>query len=109
MKSKEDDTTPIAIYKDHDSELNHFCETCDQFVCGYCTTNGHNGHVHNSVKETANKHMKELEKMIDDLSTLHQKVLATEEEIGTQQQKLINRLTCIMKKCMNNCSKKEKS
>ena len=35
----------------HDLDLNFFCETCDQLVCNYCTTNEHSGHVHNSVKE----------------------------------------------------------
>ena len=79
------------LCKDHDLDLNFFCETCDQLVCHYCTTNEHNGHVHNSVKKMANKHRKEMEKimepvekMIDDLSALRQKVTATGEEIGAQ-------------------------
>ena len=64
-------------------------------MCHYCTTNEHNGHVHNSVKKMANKHRKELkkimepvEKMIVDLSTLCQKSVATGEEIGTQTTKV---------------------
>ena len=77
---------------DHSSlELDFFCETCDQLVCHYCTTNEHSGHVHNSVKKMANKHRKEMEKimepvekMINDLSALRQKVTATGEEIGAQ-------------------------
>ena len=76
---------------DHDLELNFFCETCDQLICLYCTTNEHNGHVHNSVKKMANKHRKELEKIIEpvekmiiDLSASLQKVAATGEEIGAQ-------------------------
>ena len=80
-----------VLCKDHDLDLNFFCETCDQLVCHYCTTNEHNGHVHNSVKKMANKHRKEkekimepVEKMITDLSALHQKVAAIGEEIGTQ-------------------------
>ena len=79
------------LCKDHDLDLNFFCETCDQLVCHYCTTNEHNGHVHNSVKKLANKHRKEMEKimepvekMIDDLSALRQEVTATGEEIGAQ-------------------------
>ena len=80
-----------VLCKDHDLDLNFFCETCDQLVCHYCTTNEHNGHVHNSVKKMANKHRKEMEKimepvekMITDLSALHQKVAAIGEEIGAQ-------------------------
>ena len=77
---------------DHSSlELDFFCETCDQLVCHHCTTNEHNRHVHNSVKKMANKHRKEMEKImepvekkIDDLSALHQKVTATREETGAQ-------------------------
>ena len=76
---------------DHNLELNFFCETCDQLICHYCTTNEHNGHVHNSVKKMANKHRKELEKIIEpvekmiiDLSALHQNVIATKEEVGAQ-------------------------
>ena len=77
---------------DHNGlELDFFCETCDQLVCHYCTTNEHNGHVHNSVKKMANKHRKEIEKitepvekMIDDLSALRPKVTAIWEEIGAQ-------------------------
>ena len=93
-KKKEINLRPKAkpmLCQDHDLELNFFCETCDQLVCNYCTTNEHGGHVHNSVKKMANKHRKELEKiiepvekMIDDLSKLRKKVAATGEEIGAQ-------------------------
>ena len=79
------------LCQDHDLELNFFCETCDQLICHYCTTNEHNGHVHNSVKKMANKHRKELEKIIEpvekmiiDLSASRQKVAAAGEEIGAQ-------------------------
>ena len=81
----------LVLCQGHNLELNFFCETCDQLVCHYCTTNEHNGHVHNSVKKMANKHRKEMEKimepvekMINDLSALRQKVTATGEEIGAQ-------------------------
>ena len=79
------------LCQDHDLELNFFCETCDQLICHYCTTNEHNGHVHNSVKKMANKHRKELEKIIEpvekmivDLSALRQTVAANGEKIGAQ-------------------------
>ena len=93
-KKKEVNLRPKAkemSCQDHNLDMNFFCETCDQLVCHYCTTNEHNGHVHNSVKKMANKHRKELkkimepvEKMISDLSALHQKVKATGEDIGPQ-------------------------
>ena len=97
-KKKEVNLRPKAkemSCQDHNLELNFFCETCDQLVCHYCTTNEHNGHVHNSIKKMANKHRKELEKimepvekMIGDLSALHQKVKATGEDIGPQTTKV---------------------
>ena len=83
------------LCQDHDLELNFFCETCDHLICHYCTTNEHNGHVHNSVKKMANKHRKELEKIIEpvekmivDLLASRQKVVATGEEIGAQTTKV---------------------
>jgi len=76
---------------DHDLEMNFFCETCDQLVCHYCITVGHIEHVHNSVKKMANKHRKEMEKMIEPveeminkLSMSHQKVVAAREKITSQ-------------------------
>ena len=93
-KKKEVNLRPKAkemLCPDHELGLNFFCETCDQLVCHYCTTNEHSGHVHNSVKKMANKHRKELEKimepvekMIVDLSALRQKVKAAGEDIGSQ-------------------------
>ena len=97
-KKKEVKLRPKAkemLCQDHNLELNFFCETCDQLVCHYCTTNEHNGHVHNSVKKMANKHrndlekiMEPVEKMIVDLSALHQKVKVTGEDIGSQTTKV---------------------
>ena len=97
-KKKEVNLRPKAkeiSCQDHNLELNFFCETCDQLVCHYCTTNEHNGHVHNSVKKMANKHRKELEKimepvekMIGDLFALLKKVKATDEDIGSQTTKV---------------------
>ena len=93
-KMKEVKLQPKAkqmLCQDHDLDLNFFCETCDQLICHYCTTNEHSGHVHNSVKKMANKHRKELEKimepvekMIVDLSALRQKVKAAGDDIGSQ-------------------------
>ena len=93
-KKKEVNLRPKAkemLCPDHELGLNFFCETCDQLVCHYCTTNEHSGHVHNSVKKMANKHREELEKIIEsvekmivDLSALHQKVKAAGEDVGSQ-------------------------
>ena len=93
-KKKQVDVRPKVkslLCPDHDLEMNFFCETCDQLVCHYCTTNEHNGHVHNSVKKMANKHRKEMEKMIEPveevinkLSTSRKKVIAAGKKITSQ-------------------------
>ena len=67
--------------KDHNYELNHYCETCDKLVCLYCTVKGHNGHNHDTVNNMATKHRNELkevtasvDKMIRDLSEAHDNI-----------------------------------
>ena len=61
--------------KEHDYELKHYCETCEQLVCLYCTLKEHNSHNHDAIKMIADKHRNQLkdttapvEKMIKDLS-----------------------------------------
>ena len=71
----------ISPCKDHDYELNHYCETCDKLVCLYCTVKEHNGHNHDTVKKMATKHRNELnevtapvDEMIRDLSEAHDNI-----------------------------------
>ena len=40
---------------EHDYELKHYCETCDQLVCLYCTVKEHNGHNHDMLKKMVRK------------------------------------------------------
>jgi len=93
-KNKQVNVRPKAkpiLCVDHDLEMNFFYETCDQLVCHYCITIGHIEHVHNSVKKMANKHRKEMEKIIEPveeiinkLSMSRQKVVAVGEKIISQ-------------------------
>ena len=71
----------IPPCKDHNYELNHYCETCDKLVCLYCTVKDHNGHSHDTVNNMASKHRNELEEvtapvdeMIRDLSEAHDNI-----------------------------------
>ena len=71
--------------------LNFYCESCEQLVCHYCTINKHAGHTHNSVKKMAKKQRTELDKMmepvkemIDKLSDAHQNIITASEEIEAQ-------------------------
>ena len=68
----------IPLCMEHDYELKHYCETCDELVCLYCTVKKHNGHDHDTVKKMASKHrfqLKEvttpIEEMIKDLSSVY--------------------------------------
>ena len=75
----------------HELELNFYCETCDQLVCQYCIVKDHLKHDHDTVKVMAVKHRKELDKimepvrkMIDRLSIACKKVSNMRDKIGAQ-------------------------
>ena len=80
-----------AMCQKHELELNFYCETCDQLVCHYCIMKDHLKHDHDTVKEMAIKHRKELdkimepvEKMIEGFSVACKKVSNTRDNIGAQ-------------------------
>ena len=80
-----------AMCQRHELELNFYCETCDQLVCHYCIMKDHLKHAHDTVKEMAAKHKKELdkimepvEKMIEGFSAACKKVSNTRDKIGAQ-------------------------
>ena len=81
----------FALCPKHELELNFYCETCDQLVCHYCIMKDHLKHDHDTVKEMAIKHRKELdkimepvEKMVEGLSVAHKKVSNMRDKIGAQ-------------------------
>ena len=39
----------------HDNGLKHYCGTCDQLVCLYCTVKEHYGHNHDMLKKMVGK------------------------------------------------------
>ena len=66
---------------EHEYELKHYCESCDELVCLYCTMKDHNGHNHDTVKNMVGKHRQELKKitapveeMIRGLSDAHDSI-----------------------------------
>ena len=65
----------VHVCAEHDYELKHYCETCEELVCLYCTLKTHSTHNHDTIKKMANKHrchLKEvtapLDKMIEVIS-----------------------------------------
>ena len=67
LRSNKDVQLPAKVKippcKDHNYELNHYCETCDKLVCLYCTVKEHNGHNHDTVNNMATKHRNEMNKV----------------------------------------------
>ena len=81
----------IPVCKDHNYELNHYCETCDKLVCLYCTVKEHNGHNHDTVNNMATKHRNKLkdvtapvDEMIRDLSEAHDNIDKMKKKIRRQ-------------------------
>ncbi|XP_065908745.1 tripartite motif-containing protein 2-like [Dysidea avara] len=81
----------IPLCKEHDYELKHYCETCDELVCMYCTMKDHNGHGHDTVNKMASKHRSQLKKvttpiegMIQDLSGVHDNINKMVKKIRKQ-------------------------
>ncbi|XP_065916038.1 tripartite motif-containing protein 2-like [Dysidea avara] len=96
VQSKKENVTAkpkakFALCQEHEIELNFYCETCEQLVCHYCIMKDHLQHEHDTVKKVANKYrqqmddmMKPVEKMIEGLSTAHNKVHGVKDEIGAK-------------------------
>ena len=117
--------------KDHDYELKHYCETCEQLVCLYCTMKEHSNHSHDTVNKMAIKHQKELQKitapveeMIESLSEAHNSIDkmkmkirqqgdAVDKQIDYQYDELIQRLLVqkeqLKQQAHNAVSQKEKA
>ena len=95
LRSKKDVTiqpkAKVLVCSEHEYELKHYCESCDELVCLYCTMKKHNGHKHDTVKNMAGKHRQELKKvtapveeMIRGLSTTHDNIEKMGKKIKQQ-------------------------
>ena len=95
LRSKKDVTIQpkekVLVCSEHEYELKHYCESCDELVCLYCTMKDHNGHNHDTVKKMVGKHRQELKKitapveeMIRDLSDTHDNIEKMKKKIRQQ-------------------------
>ena len=95
LRSKKDVTiqpkAKALVCSEHEYELKHYCESCDELVCLYCTMKKHNGHNHDTVKNMVGKHREELKKvtapvdeMITGLSNTHDDIEKTRKMIRQQ-------------------------
>ena len=95
LRSKKDVTiqpkAKFLVCSEHEYELKHYCESCDELVCLYCTMKDHKDHNHDIVKNVASKHRQELKKitapveeMIRGLSDTHDNIEKMREKIRQQ-------------------------
>ena len=95
LRSKKDVTiqpkVKALVCSEHEYELKHYCESCDELVCLYCTVKDHNGHNHDTVKKMVDKHRQELKKvtapvqqMIRGLSHTHDNIEKMKKKIRQQ-------------------------
>jgi len=85
----------VPLCQEHDYELKHYCETCRQLVCMYCTMKAHGDHQHDTIKSVASKHrahLKEvtapIDRMIRDLSTAEDKIDKMMKKIQKQSEEV---------------------
>ena len=85
-----------ASCHEHKLDLKFYCETCNQLVCNYCIVRNHLDHCHDTVKEMATKHRKELDKIMGpvekvmeaELVIVNRKVSKVRDEIEMQADKI---------------------
>ena len=99
LRSKKDVTiqpkAKFLVCSEHEYELKHYCESCDELVCLYCTMKDHKDHNHDIVKNVASKHRQELKKitapveeMIRGLSDTHDNIEKMRKMIRQQGDKV---------------------
>ena len=83
--------------QDHDMDLLFYCETCDQLVCHYCTTNEHAGHEHGSVKKMAKQHLDKMDEVVKPVDDIIKKLTTSEEEISSTSKKIESQAAIVEK------------
>ena len=93
LRSKKD--VPIRakpkpqMCKEHSNELVYYCETCQELVCLYCTVKDHVGHIHDTTKQMAKKHKRELEGFEVPLEEMTKDLLKVHDGISRIRDKII--------------------
>ena len=76
------------VCSEHEYELKHYCESCDELVCLYCTMKKHNGHNHDTVKNMVGKHRQELKKITAPVEEMIKGLSNTHGSIEKQRKKI---------------------
>ena len=92
LRSKKDVTiqpkAKALVCSEHEYELKHYCESCDELVCLYCTMKKHNGHNHDTVKNMVGKHREELKKVIAPVEEMIRGLSDTHDDIEKMRKKI---------------------
>ena len=85
----------LMLCKEHDAELNFYCDTCEKLVCSYCTMKQHARHNHDSVVRMAkkcrsevNRNMGLVDKCIDAIDNTRRKISPITISIESQAAKI---------------------
>ena len=80
-------TKPLRC-KQHDNEMQYYCETCEEMICFHCTVKNHTGHSHDTIKKIANKYKltseTDIDTMISSFSEAYNDAKTTKENIKKQ-------------------------
>ena len=92
LRSKKDVTiqpkAKALVCSEHEYELKHYCESCDELVCLYCTMKKHNGHNHDTVKNMVGKHREELKKVTAPVEEMIRGLSHTHDNIEEMRKKI---------------------
>ena len=88
----------VPMCKEHDYELKHYCETCEELVCLYCTMKEHRDHNHDIVKKMADKHRSELCKATAPVEEMIESLSNAQDNIDKMKKKIRQRYNEVDKK-----------
>jgi len=78
----------VPLCQEHDYELKHYCETCCELVCMYCTMKAHSEHNHDTVKSVASKHRDHLKEVTAPVEGMIKHLASTEDKIDKMMKKI---------------------
>ena len=87
------------VCSEHEYELKHYCESCDELVCLYCTMKKHYGHNHNIVSQTmVDKHREELKKITATVEEMIRGLSETHDNIEKMRIQILQQVDDVNKK-----------
>jgi len=79
----------IPLCREHGYELRHYCDTCSELVCIYCTRGKHRAHDYDTVKEMADKHRNSLRSITYPVKDMIYDVSETQNNIDAMKERVV--------------------